>query len=192
MKKATGSQPSNTDKAAVSETTVNSKDLAGEKRNPARKSLFIKLCWVQIGFILSFEGAEPLVNDINLLDIFYKFGVRGLGLTHSQRNLAADGTPYYSGKANRLGGLSEFGIELVKRAGRLGMFMDVSHLNDPGFWASFLAISLIEFTEPSTSFFFHLTALWMICYFFSGFFSFYYQQVVSCYAVRVRYDPFKF
>ena len=88
----------------------------------------------KIGFMLTLEGAEPLVNDINLLDIFYKLGLRGLGLTHSQRNLAADGTPYYPGKANRLGGLSEFGIELVKRASHLGMFMDVSHLNDPGFW----------------------------------------------------------
>ena len=59
----------------------------------------------KIGFILSFEGAEPLVNDINLLDIFYKLGVRGLGLTHSQRNLAADGAPIIQG---RLKGLEDF------------------------------------------------------------------------------------
>ena len=45
----------------------------------------------KIGILLSFEGVEPLMNDINLFKIFYELGVRGVGLTWSRRNFAADG-----------------------------------------------------------------------------------------------------
>ncbi len=87
----------------------------------------------KLGIILSFEGAEPLYNDINLLRIFYQLGVRGLGLTWSRRNLAADGSSYISIPGGKKGGLTDFGYELVKEAEKLGMFIDVSHLNDEGF-----------------------------------------------------------
>jgi len=87
----------------------------------------------KVGILLSFEGVEPLINDINLLKIFYELGVRGVGLTWSRRNFAADGCSFgrVKGKEN---GLSDFGIQVVKEAERLGMFVDVSHLNDAGFW----------------------------------------------------------
>jgi len=87
----------------------------------------------KIGILLSFEGVEPLINDINLLRIFYELGVRGVGLTWSRRNFAADGCSFsrVKGKEN---GLSEFGMQVVKEAQKLGMFIDVSHINDAGFW----------------------------------------------------------
>ncbi len=87
----------------------------------------------KIGILLSFEGVEPLMNDINLLKIFYELGVRGVGLTWSRRNFAADGCSFghVKGKEN---GLSDFGRQVVKKAQQLGMFIDVSHLNDAGFW----------------------------------------------------------
>lgn len=87
----------------------------------------------KIGIMLSFEGVEPLVNDMNLLRIFYELGVRGVGLTWSRRNFAADGCSF-SRVEDRKNGLSGFGQRLVKEAENLGMFIDVSHLNDAGFW----------------------------------------------------------
>lgn len=89
----------------------------------------------KIALFLSFEGVEPLGNDISLLRIFYDLGVRLVGLTWSRRNYAADGSvfePEYGPK--RAGGLTRFGRLVTAEAQRLGMVIDVSHLNDPGFF----------------------------------------------------------
>ena len=88
----------------------------------------------EIGIFLSLEGADPLQNDIRLLRIFYELGVRGLGLVWSRRNYVADGAFFKSQREGKKGGLTPFGVSLVEEAERLGMFLDVSHLNDEGFW----------------------------------------------------------
>jgi membrane dipeptidase len=86
------------------------------------------------GFILGLEGAEPLGADLALLRVFYSLGVRVLGITHALRNYAADGAFFVPKRTGTVGGLSDFGVELVERAQAMGMLVDVSHLNDPGFW----------------------------------------------------------
>jgi membrane dipeptidase len=88
----------------------------------------------QIGIMLAFEGVEPLYNDINLLNIFYELGVRIVGLNWSRRNYAADGCFFKEQREGKKGGLTPFGVEVVERAEKLGMIIDVSHLNDEGFW----------------------------------------------------------
>ena len=88
----------------------------------------------QIGILLCFEGADALQNDIHLLRVFYELGVRGIGLTWSRRNYAADGAFFKHRKEGRKGGLTSFGVEVIEAAEKLGMFIDVSHLNDEGFW----------------------------------------------------------
>ncbi|GBC60803.1 membrane dipeptidase [Desulfonema ishimotonii] len=88
----------------------------------------------QIGILLSFEGADPLVNDINLLRVFHELGVRGVGLVWSRRNYVADGCAFDTVRAGRKGGLTAFGVAVVEQAEKLGMFIDVSHLNDEGFY----------------------------------------------------------
>jgi len=88
----------------------------------------------QTAIFLSLEGAEPLQNDIQLLRIFYELGVRGLGLVWSRRNYAADGAFFSPTREGHKGGLTPFGLALIEQAEKLGMFIDVSHLNDEGFW----------------------------------------------------------
>lgn len=88
----------------------------------------------KIGILLSFEGVEPLYNDMSLLRIFYELGVRGVGLVWSRRNYAGDGCKFEKIKEGKGAGLTDFGISLVKTAEKLDMFIDVSHLNDEGFW----------------------------------------------------------
>lgn len=88
----------------------------------------------ELGLFLSLEGADPLQNDLGLLRIFYELGVRGLGLVWSRRNYAADGCAFKSVQEGRKGGLTAFGVALVEKAESLGMFIDVSHINDEGFW----------------------------------------------------------
>lgn len=95
----------------------------------------------KLGILLSFEGVDPLYNDMNLLRIFYELGVRGMGLVWSRRNYAGDGCKFQRTKKGKEAGLTDFGISLVKAAEELGMFIDVSHLNDEGFW------DVIEITQ---------------------------------------------
>lgn len=85
----------------------------------------------ELGIFLSLEGAEPLQNDLQLLQIFYELGVRGLGLVWSRRNYVADGCSFTDDKPS--GGLTAFGVEVVERAEELGIVIDVSHLADTGF-----------------------------------------------------------
>ncbi len=86
------------------------------------------------GFILGMEGVEPLGSDLALLRIFHALGVRVLGITHTLRNYAADGAFFTPRKTGLQGGLSDFGVGLVEQAQAMGVLIDVSHLNDPGFW----------------------------------------------------------
>jgi len=71
---------------------------------------------------------------LNLLSIFYKLGVRIVGLTWSRRNFAGDGSYFSKVREGKKGGITDFGVELIEKAESLGMFIDVSHLNDEGFW----------------------------------------------------------
>lgn len=88
----------------------------------------------KIGIMLSFEGVEPLYNDLNLLRIFYELGVRIVGLVWSRRNYVADGCHFSEVREGTRGGITDFGVQLIEAAEALGMFIDVSHLNDEGFW----------------------------------------------------------
>ena len=87
----------------------------------------------KVGIMLSFEGVEPLYQDISLLRVFYELGVRFVGLTWSRRNFAADGCHFTMEEEDRGGGLTQFGEALVKEAERLGMLLDITHINDRGF-----------------------------------------------------------
>jgi membrane dipeptidase len=77
---------------------------------------------------LAIEGAESLEGDTAILRNFYKLGLRQVGLTWNWRNQAADGL----GEVRTGGGLTEFGVELVKEANRLGVILDVAHLAPAG------------------------------------------------------------
>lgn len=87
----------------------------------------------RLAILLSFEGVDPLTNDLDLLPIFYKLGVRLIGISWSRRNFAADGSHYFQKDEGRKGGLTEFGVRLIQMAEDLNMIIDVSHLNDEGF-----------------------------------------------------------
>ncbi len=88
----------------------------------------------KIGIIISFEGLEPIGNDIGLLRIFYELGVRAGGLVWSRRNFVADGCSFNPVEEGQRGGLTRFGVQVVKRMEEMNMLIDVSHLNDEGFW----------------------------------------------------------
>jgi membrane dipeptidase len=89
----------------------------------------------RIAIFLSLEGAEPIGGDILLLRTFHELGVRLLGISWSRRNYAADGSAFdWSDSPRTPGGLTKFGKDLLARAQKLKMVIDVSHLNDAGFY----------------------------------------------------------
>lgn len=95
----------------------------------------------KIGIILSFEGLDPIGNDIKLLKIFYELGVRAAGLVWSRRNYAADGCSFNPVEEGQRGGLTKFGVKVVREMEKMNMLIDVSHLNDEGFW------DIMKFTD---------------------------------------------
>jgi len=82
------------------------------------------------GLILGFEGCEALGPDIRFLDIYYMLGLRIASLTHTRRNIYADGC--YA--ADKPGGLTELGKQLVEKMNELGIVIDLVHIGEIGFW----------------------------------------------------------
>lgn len=87
----------------------------------------------RIGILLYMEGLDCIGKDLSLLRILWELGVRGASLTWSRRNDLASGCCKAGEKIQIPGGLSLEGILAVEEIERLGMFLDVSHLNDDGF-----------------------------------------------------------
>jgi membrane dipeptidase len=83
----------------------------------------------KIAAVITVEGGEPLEGSIEALRTIYRLGVRSLTLTHFPRNELGDGSGADSGSH-----LTEFGVEVVQEMNRLGMLVDISHLNETGFW----------------------------------------------------------
>ena len=87
----------------------------------------------RIGILLYMEGLDCIGNDLHLLRILWELGVRGASLTWSRRNALGNGCCYASQRIQSPGGLSQDGFRAVEQMERMGMFLDISHLNDDGF-----------------------------------------------------------
>src|SRR5947209_4249958 len=86
----------------------------------------------KIALIITMEGVEPLGEDINLLRAFYELGLREVGLTHARRNAAGSGG-IFAGSGSPRDGLTGFGRDLVRECERLGVIIDLAHINPKGF-----------------------------------------------------------
>ncbi len=79
-----------------------------------------------IGYILSLEGADSLVT-VDYLERAWQYGLRAVGPAHYGPGRYANGT-------DASGRLSDAGASLLREMERLGMILDVTHLNDDAFW----------------------------------------------------------
>jgi membrane dipeptidase len=84
----------------------------------------------QCGLILGFEGLETLGEDVHLLEVFHLLGLRVASLTHTRRNLYADGC-YVTEDP---GGLTDLGFQAIRRMNELGIVIDLVHIGEIGFW----------------------------------------------------------
>jgi membrane dipeptidase len=84
----------------------------------------------KVAAVLAIEGGEGIGANLANLRLLYRLGLRSLGLVWNQRNLIADGIA----ERRTGGGLTTFGVDVVRECNELGIVVDVSHLTDPGFW----------------------------------------------------------
>ena len=85
--------------------------------------------------ILHIEGAEAIDAELKALDVLHKAGLQSLGIVWSRDNVFGHGVPFRFPSPPDTGpGLTEAGKALVRRCNELKIMLDVSHLNEKGFW----------------------------------------------------------
>jgi membrane dipeptidase len=85
--------------------------------------------------VLHIEGAEPIDGNLRMLEILHEAGLRSLGLVWSRPNIFGHGVPFRFPSSPDTGpGLTDTGKALVKACNELGIVIDLSHLNEKGFW----------------------------------------------------------
>jgi membrane dipeptidase len=101
-------------------------------RYPARMAMAYTAADVQRNFaagkfscLIGIEGGHAIENSLGALRMFYRLGVRYLTLTHWR---SLDWATASTDTAAR--GLSPFGKQVVLEMNRLGMLVDLSHVND--------------------------------------------------------------
>lgn len=83
----------------------------------------------QIGAILSLEGCDAIGDSMEKLQSFIDAGILLAGLTWNHENAVA-----YGANEDATKGLKPFGYEVVQKLNESNIIIDVSHLNEQGFW----------------------------------------------------------
>jgi len=102
-----------------------------------RSAAEIRTCLArgQMAAIFHIEGAEAIDGDLHTLDVLYAACLRSIGPVWSRTTLFGHGVPFRFPSTPDIGaGLSDAGKRLVKRCNELRIMIDLSHLNEAGFW----------------------------------------------------------
>jgi membrane dipeptidase len=85
--------------------------------------------------VLHIEGAEAIDENFNALDVLYQAGLRSIGPVWSRSNIFGHGVPFNFPSSPDTGpGLTDVGKELIRVCNRMKIMVDLSHLNEKGFW----------------------------------------------------------
>jgi membrane dipeptidase len=85
--------------------------------------------------VLHLEGAEAIDPALESLELWYAAGLRSLGPVWSRHNAFGHGVPFVFPSSPDIGhGLTDAGKALVRGCAELGILVDLSHLNEAGFW----------------------------------------------------------
>jgi membrane dipeptidase len=84
----------------------------------------------RIAAVLTLEGGHQIADDLGVLRMYHRLGIRSMTLTHFRHNNWADAStdrPVHDG-------LTDFGRQVVREMNRLGMIVDISHVSDKTFY----------------------------------------------------------
>ena len=85
--------------------------------------------------LLHIEGAEAIGTDFDSLHVLYQMGLRSLGPVWSRTNAFGHGVPFKFPSTPDIGpGLTDNGKALIRECNQLGVLVDLSHMNEKGFW----------------------------------------------------------
>lgn len=88
----------------------------------------------RLAAVFHIEGAEAVDTRLDTLDVLYAAGLRSLGIVWSRPNAFGHGVPFRFPSSPDIGpGLTDAGKALVRACNRLGILIDLSHLNEKGF-----------------------------------------------------------
>ena len=85
----------------------------------------------KVGIALGMENGAPIQGDLSRVEYYYDRGIRYITLTHSKTNHISDSS--YDENI-QWHGLSEFGKTLIEEMNRIGIMIDISHVNDEAFY----------------------------------------------------------
>lgn len=89
----------------------------------------------ELAIVLHMEGAEAIGPDLEMLYTFYGMGLRSLGPVWSRSTIFAHGVPFTFPHSPDTGdGLTDLGKALIAECNKLKILIDLSHLNEKGFW----------------------------------------------------------
>jgi membrane dipeptidase len=91
----------------------------------------------KVAALAGIEGGQALEGSLEHLADFAARGVRTLGLVHFSVNAIA--TPAYGVGARAERGLTDFGRDVITEMNRLGMIVDLAHINRTGFFEALAA-----------------------------------------------------
>ncbi len=77
----------------------------------------------QVAVVMQFQGGTPLEYNVNLVEAFYRLGVRVIQLTYNERSPLGDGCTERTDS-----GLSDIGLQVIAEMNRLGIVVDLSHV----------------------------------------------------------------
>lgn len=87
-----------------------------------------------VAAVFHVEGAEAIGAELGELEVLHAAGLRSLGPVWSRPNVFGFGIPFrFPGDPDEGPGLTAAGKELVRACNRLGILLDLSHLNAAGF-----------------------------------------------------------
>jgi membrane dipeptidase len=85
--------------------------------------------------VMHIEGAEAIDPNFDTLEVLHAAGLRSIGPVWSRSNIFGHGVPFAFPSSPDLGpGLTDAGKALIKACNRLKLLIDLSHLNEQGFW----------------------------------------------------------
>ena len=102
-----------------------------------RTAADIRACLVNgtMAAIFHIEGAEAIDEDMHVLHVLYQAGLRSIGPVWSRDTIFGYGVPFRFPSSPDIGdGLTDHGKRLVKTCNDLRIMLDLSHLNEAGFW----------------------------------------------------------
>ena len=103
----------------------------------------------KLSAMLTLEDGGVVFDDLAMLRNYYRLGVRMICLTWNYENgvgypnllvnpdFVNSAVPNLLQRVDTVNGLTDFGFDYIQEMERLGIIIDVSHLNDAGFWDVF-------------------------------------------------------